>query len=89
MIPPSLQLLAYAMFGVNAAAIFLCSLWLVWQRNTAQVRVSQPSFLFLVLIGCLISSATILAMAQEDDGQGPVPACMVSKSKIKWSLARL
>jgi hypothetical protein len=30
------------------------------------------------LMGCLISSSTILVLGQEDEGDGPVPACMVS-----------
>ena len=44
------------------------------------MRVSQPFFLALVLIGCGISSSTIIAMAQEDEGNGPVDACMA----IPW-----
>lgn len=79
-IPTGLKFTAYAMFGVNVTVIGLCALWLCWQRNSAQVRVSQPSFLLLVLVGCLISTSTIIAMAQEDEGYGDVPACMA----IPW-----
>ncbi|CAB9515608.1 acid type B receptor subunit 2 [Seminavis robusta] len=71
---------AYIMFILNVFTIMLCAVWLYWKRTTPQVLVSQPSFLCLVLAGCLISSSTILAMAQEDTGEGPVPACMA----IPW-----
>ena len=41
---------------------------------------SQPFFLALVLVGCLVSTATILAMAREDEGDGPVDSCVA----IPW-----
>ena len=77
LIPQYMLVVAYTMFGINVITIFGCGAWLFWQRGTAEVRVSQPFFLCLVLMGCLISSSTILAMAQEDEGDGDVPACMV------------
>jgi hypothetical protein len=80
MISPTLKLIAYIMFGINLLAIIICGSWLYWQRDSPQVRVSQPFFLALVLLGCAVSSSTILAMAQEDDGDGPVAACMT----IPW-----
>ena len=80
MLSTGLKVTAYAMFGINCVVIGMCAVWLGWQRNSAQVRVSQPSFLLLVLMGCLISSSTIIAMSQEEDGYGSVPACMA----IPW-----
>ncbi|CAB9510051.1 acid type B receptor subunit 2 [Seminavis robusta] len=67
MIPDALRSVAYAMFGINVAVILLCAVWLYWQKDSAQVSSSQPSFLLLVLLGCIISSSTIIALAQEDD----------------------
>ena len=80
MIPHVLKVFGYVMFGINVATIIGCAWRLFWKRETTQVKVSQPFFLVFVLLGCLISSSTILAMAQEDDGDGPVPACMA----IPW-----
>lgn len=80
MIPLTLKVLAFCMLGINLTAIGVCGVWLFWQRSSAQVRSSQPFFLALVLLGCGISSSTIIAMAQEDDGEGPVVACMA----IPW-----
>ena len=80
LIPLTLKVLAYVMLGVNLTVIVVCGVWLYWQRHSQQVRVSQPFFLGLVLLGCGISSSTIIAMAQEDEGDGPVDACMA----IPW-----
>ncbi|CAB9504877.1 acid type B receptor subunit 2 [Seminavis robusta] len=80
LIPQYMIIIAYTMLGINVMAILLCALWLFWQRNSVQVRVSQPFFLALVLVGCFISSSTILALSQEDEGDGSVPACMA----IPW-----
>lgn len=89
LIPTSLKWIAYGMFGLNAGIMFICGLWLLWQKDSPQVRVSQPSFLVLVLLGCLISSSTILVMGQEDGGDGPVHACMaipVSYSNLQTTV---
>ncbi|CAB9519450.1 acid type B receptor subunit 2 [Seminavis robusta] len=67
LIPRSLKAIAYVMVALNLLVIAICAAWLVWQRKSAQVRASQPCFLMLVLLGCMISSSTILAMAREDD----------------------
>jgi hypothetical protein len=80
-IPTTLKVLALTLFGINFAVIIACGVWLILYRGTNQVAVSQPFFLVLVLIGCLISSSTIIAMAQEDDdGHEPENACMA----IPW-----
>ena len=66
------------MLATSILIILGCGVWLYWQRNTVQVRVSQPFFLLLVLLGCLMSSLTIAAMAAQDDSDGDDPswACM-------------
>jgi len=80
MIPSSMIILAYTMVAVNFFVVAICALWLYCFRNTTQVRISQPMYLSLILLGCLISTSTIIALAQQDDGDGPVPACMA----IPW-----
>lgn len=67
-IPVSLKAMAYCMLGFNVIVIGICASWLHYCRFSAQVRYAQPSFLWLVLLGCLISSCTIIPMAQEDGG---------------------
>jgi len=80
LIPDTMVIIAYTMLAINMTVIFSCAIWLYFQRNSSQVRVSQPFFLCLVLVGCLISSSTIIVLAEEDEGDGPVHACMA----IPW-----
>ena len=70
MIPTSLKGLAYALFGINVMVLVVCAVWLISYWNSDQVQASQPFFLLLVLLGCLVSSSTILALAQEDHNEG-------------------
>ena len=80
----SVPLLAtcYAMAAINFFLIGMSAIWLFWNRNTAQVQVSQPFFLCLVLLGCLVSTSTIFAFVQQDDDidNAEVPNCMI----IPW-----
>lgn len=80
MIPNEIKYTAYAMFGLNASSILMCVVWLYYHWWSSQVRFSQPNLLLLVLFGCMVSSSTIIAMAQEDEGEGPVEACIT----IPW-----
>ncbi|CAB9502374.1 acid type B receptor subunit 2 [Seminavis robusta] len=77
MLPTSLKAIAYCLVGINFLMAFCCAVWLAFQRKRAQVKIAQPHLLFLVLLGCVISTSTIIALAQEDEGDGPVPACSV------------
>ena len=81
MIPATLKLVAYGMLGINIAVICAGGVWLYKYRDTAQIRFSRPFFLLLVLLGCLISSFTIIPLAQEDES---VDSCMV-RILIVWS----
>lgn len=81
LIPQPLLIVGYTMFGINAAVCLACFLWLYKYRSSCQVQTAQPFFLCLVLLGCIVSSSTILALSQQHNGNGPVPACMV----IPWT----
>jgi len=65
-IPDALRVVGYVLVGINGSAILFCLIWLYWNRYSPQVQVAQPFFLCLVLLGCLISTSTILPMAQEN-----------------------
>lgn len=73
LIPRGLKITGYAMFGINVVVSVACGIWLFVQRGVKQVKVMQPLFLSLVLVGCFISSSTILALAAES-GDSNVPA---------------
>ena len=72
LIPRFLHMTGMVMFGINCVACLVCGTWLIMKRNTAQVKFAQPTFLALVLLGCLISSSTIIPLGMEDEGDGPV-----------------
>ncbi|CAB9510064.1 acid type B receptor subunit 2 [Seminavis robusta] len=80
LLPSSLVSVSYAMVGINFSLCFFCAVWLFIHRNRAQVRMSQPYFLLLILVGCIFSTSTILALAEEHPGDGPVQGCMA----IPW-----
>lgn len=75
MLSPQLIITAYVLAGLNFLLVTICGIWLFMNRKRAHVRMAQPMFLMLILIGCVISTSTIFAMAQEDEGHGPVHAC--------------
>jgi ABC-type amino acid transport substrate-binding protein len=95
-IQPLLKVIGMILLGINVILVVGCAVWLFWKRNAPQVRVSQPFFLGLVLVGCLVSSSTILWLGLEDNkgddegddnnedggggGNGSSPPCMT----IPW-----
>lgn len=78
LIPEGIKITAFVLAGINIAATAYCAVWLRMNRRVPQVSVAQPFFLSLVLLGCLISTSTIFAMAQESSMvDEAVPACML------------
>jgi gamma-aminobutyric acid type B receptor len=80
MIPAKVIFICYGLAGFNYALVVLFGIWVSrnWYRN--HIQMAQPMFLMVILAGCAISTSTIFAMAQEDEGDGPVPTCVV----IPW-----
>ncbi|CAB9523565.1 acid type B receptor subunit 2 [Seminavis robusta] len=81
MLPSSIVHFAYGLASINFVLVSLCGLWLFRNRTRSQVKISQPLFLVIILGGCLISTSTIFAMAQQSAGDGPVIACSI----IPWA----
>jgi hypothetical protein len=76
LLPTWLRAIAYSMVGFSMMVIMIYAVWMYRHRKSVLVRCAQPFFLWLVLLGCFISTSTILAMAQGDDGNGgPVYVC--------------
>jgi len=78
LIPSALGTTGYVMFAVNIFLCASCALWLYWKREESKVKATQPMFLYLVLLGCVISSTAIVTLEQESPGVGPVPACVAT-----------
>jgi len=69
--------MCYVFFGINALACLVCGGWIYANRDSKQVKAWQPFFLNLVLVGCLISSSSIITLVQQNDSDEPVYACAV------------
>jgi len=84
LIPSGAKVAAWMFVGTSFFTVVVCAIWLFWKRHTTQIEAAQPLFLGLVLVGCTISTSTIIALAQESTDDAPtdndVPACMA----IPW-----
>ncbi|CAJ1965339.1 unnamed protein product [Cylindrotheca closterium] len=76
LISTGLKAMAYFMVAVNYIVIIGLVAWMIFKKKSHQIRLSQPFFLLMILLGCGISTSTILAMMSESEGDGPVRACM-------------
>ena len=59
------------LFGINALLSIFFFAWTLAQREHQIVRYSQPIFLCMIALGCLISSTTILFLSAEDNDEDP------------------
>jgi 7 transmembrane sweet-taste receptor of 3 GCPR len=80
MIPRGVIIVCYGLAGINFLLVAFFGGWLLKNKKRSQVKIAQPLFLMMVLLGCVISTSTIFAMAQQDEGDGPVHAC----AAIPW-----
>lgn len=80
MIPPSLIKVCYVLAGINLVLVAVCAAWVFKNRKRSHIRMAQPMFLAMILVGCVISTSSVFAMAQQDSGDGPVPVC----AAIPW-----
>ena len=65
-LPKSLVALGRSLFAVNAALAISFSLWTFVNKNVDVVRFAQPTFLYLIALGTIISSTTILFLDSDD-----------------------
>jgi len=77
LIPVNLKAAGYSLYGILVVITLSCFLWLYSHKNTAQVKSIQPFFLYLILLGCLLASSTIVVLAQESEEYVPVHVCML------------
>ena len=54
------------LFAITFAVGLIFGLWTITNFRTRIVRASQPEFLLLIIVGCWVSSATILPFAIDD-----------------------
>lgn len=72
------QIVGYSLMGVVMFCAVSSLVWMIWYRNMAVVRQSQPVFLFMVSLGTFVMSSTILPLSLEEPVENLDTACMAS-----------
>ena len=58
---------SYLFCACNFCLALFCGIWTIAFRARKIVKHSQPEFLVMICAGCMLSSATILGLAQSND----------------------
>lgn len=66
--PDWLKGLALFFVALNAMLSLSGVAWTCWNRQTSVVKASQPRFLVLAALGCLVSSSSMLTLVVDEDG---------------------
>jgi hypothetical protein len=65
LIPGAMQALSVLMFAINILASIGGFVWIMMHKHEKRVKAAQPFFLYLLVIGCAISSSTIIPMVSD------------------------
>eukprot|EP00522_Entomoneis_paludosa_P007414 CAMPEP_0172454748 /NCGR_PEP_ID=MMETSP1065-20121228/11644_1 /TAXON_ID=265537 /ORGANISM="Amphiprora paludosa, Strain CCMP125" /LENGTH=1032 /DNA_ID=CAMNT_0013207129 /DNA_START=2817 /DNA_END=5915 /DNA_ORIENTATION=+ len=66
LIVPQVKAIGYVFVGVSMLMALFCLVWVYRHKDNTLVRVSQPLFMVLLVVGCVISSMAILPLGAED-----------------------
>jgi 7 transmembrane sweet-taste receptor of 3 GCPR len=61
-----LKVFGFVLFSLGLLLALVATGWTYWNRNLTIVRSSQPEFLFLLCLGCVISLVTIVVITFDD-----------------------
>ena len=79
-----IRIFGYVLFGTTILLSLLFCLWTLLYRNTRVVMASQPFFLYMIIVGCVILAIIPLSI---DDGVASVETCTRSYRVLPWLLA--
>ncbi|GAB5369582.1 hypothetical protein AAMO2058_001417600 [Amorphochlora amoebiformis] len=65
-LPQWLRHMGIALFLINSLTTAVLFVWTFLNWNSRIIRAAQPMFLILVLLGCLVSSATLITLSMDD-----------------------
>mmetsp|Transcript_29715 Transcript_29715/g.52156 ORF Transcript_29715/g.52156 Transcript_29715/m.52156 type:complete len:809 (-) Transcript_29715:304-2730(-) len=65
-LPTFVSIMGTTVFSINVLTATLCAIWVFVNRKEKVVLASQPDFLYLVCLGCLISSVPLLFIGRDD-----------------------
>mmetsp|Transcript_23862 Transcript_23862/g.42288 ORF Transcript_23862/g.42288 Transcript_23862/m.42288 type:complete len:931 (-) Transcript_23862:188-2980(-) len=66
-LPDWFRAISYTLFGINILLSIGFASWTFAYRRLPIIRASQPTFLYLVCLGCIISSTTILTVGIDEE----------------------
>jgi hypothetical protein len=81
-----LKIISYVLFTIVCASVFALGTWTYQHSNSKVVQSSQPIFLYLILVGALLMSATILTLTI-DNQHYSTQTCTVACNLNIWFLA--
>ena len=70
-------------FAITWAFALLCGGWTEMYRNNRVVKVSQPPFLRLIILGCLIMASSIIPLSI-DDSIASQKGCSIACMSFPW-----
>eukprot|EP00592_Proboscia_alata_P022881 CAMPEP_0194424740 /NCGR_PEP_ID=MMETSP0176-20130528/24051_1 /TAXON_ID=216777 /ORGANISM="Proboscia alata, Strain PI-D3" /LENGTH=407 /DNA_ID=CAMNT_0039234709 /DNA_START=63 /DNA_END=1286 /DNA_ORIENTATION=+ len=66
-ITPALKAFVYFLIALVLVVAVGCFGWIYWYRNNLLVQVAQPNCLGLIILGCIVSTTTIIPMGYETE----------------------
>ena len=81
-----IRIFGYVLFGTTILLSLLFCLWTFLYRNTRVVMASQPFFLYMIIVGCVILASAVIPLSI-DDGVASVETCTSSCRVLPWLLA--
>lgn len=82
-LPDSLLSIGYLLFAFNwFAALFFAS-WVYAYRKARIIRLAQPEFLYLICLGCMVSTSTIVVLGY-DDGNASADSADAACALLPW-----
>ena len=72
-----------ALFVIAASASIVCGIWTHVYRNSRVAKASQPFFLGLICVGCLVMSSAIIPLSIDESIASP-EGCSKACKSIPW-----
>lgn len=79
-----LRAFSYVLLGINLGMAVFFAGWVAIHRNAKVIANSQPLFLYVVALGCAVSSCTIVALGV-DDGESSQSEADAACASVPWT----
>jgi gamma-aminobutyric acid type B receptor len=79
-----MKALSLLMFSINVVAGVTGGVWVFMHKTAPVVQMAQPFFLYLLVLGCIVSSATIIPMGAENSDLKDLSAANTGCAIFPW-----